>query len=241
MSETPPLLFIHGSCHGAWCWRDVLAVCATRGIPAAAIDLPSHGSDPTPVCDVSLDSYVAAILAAIRTPVHLVGHSMAGYPITAAALKAPDKIRALTYLCAYVPEPGKSLVEMRRSGPKQPLAKALDISSDGLSFKFAPDRIRELLYHDCGSDALAFAAARLGPQAILPQNTVLPAGALPDTIARNYVICEDDRTIPPAYQREMAQRIPKENVYSMATSHSPFFADPAGLVDVLTAAQGALR
>lgn len=241
MSEMPPLLFIHGSCHGAWCWRDVLAVCAARGIPAAAIDLPSHGSDPTPVADVTLDSYVAAILGAIRTPVHLVGHSMAGYPITAAALKAPDKIRALTYLCAYLPEPGKSLVEMRKSSPEQPLAHALEISSDGLSFKFSADRVREILYHDCGPDALAFAAARLGPQAILPQDTPLPEGTLNATIARHYVVCEDDRTIPPAHQREMAQRVPEENVHSMATGHSPFFADPGGLVDTLESIQNSLR
>jgi pimeloyl-ACP methyl ester carboxylesterase len=230
-----PMLFIHGSCHGAWCWRDVLAVCAARGIPARAIDLPSHGADPTPLREVTLDRYVAAILDAAPTPVHLVGHSMAGFPVTAAAIAAPDRIRAVTYLCAYLPESGKSLVEMRKAGAEQPLAGALDVAADGRSFRFAADRVRDLLYHDCPPEALALAAARLCPQAIAPQQTPLADATLPAGVARHYVICEDDRTIPPAQQRHMARALPEADVYHMPTGHSPFFADPEGLVDMLQA------
>ena len=42
---------------------------------------------------------------------------MGGFPITAAAQKAPDHIAALVYLCAYLPRPGMTLAEMRKAGP----------------------------------------------------------------------------------------------------------------------------
>jgi len=84
-------LLIHGSCHGAWCWRDVLPELIGLGHTARALDLPSHGDDKTPIAEVTLDLYRDAILDAIDTPVVLAGHSMAGFPIAAAAEKAHEK------------------------------------------------------------------------------------------------------------------------------------------------------
>ncbi|MFP4275596.1 MAG: alpha/beta fold hydrolase, partial [Paracoccaceae bacterium] len=113
-------LLIHGSCHGAWCWRDVLPALAGLGHTARAIDLPGHGEDKTPVAEITLEGYRDAILAAIDTPVILVGHSMAGFPIAAAAEAAPERIARLVFLCAYAPRDGLSLVDMRREAPRQP-------------------------------------------------------------------------------------------------------------------------
>ncbi len=61
-------------------------------------------------------------MAALDAPAIVVGHSMGGYPITAAAERAPERVERLVYLCAYVPAPGMSLADMRRDGPRQPLA-----------------------------------------------------------------------------------------------------------------------
>jgi len=36
-------------------------------------------------------------------------------------------------------------------------------------------------------------------------------------------------TIPPEYQVEMTKDWPTDRVHTMQTSHSPFFANPAGL------------
>src|SRR5688572_19586009 len=98
-------LLIHGSCHGAWCWRDLLPELAARGHHARAIDLPGHGQDRTPVAQITLDSYVGAVLAAIDTPPILVGHSLGGITLTATAERAPERITRLVYLCAWLPDP----------------------------------------------------------------------------------------------------------------------------------------
>jgi len=226
-------LLIHGSCHGAWCWRDVIPALEALGHRVRAIDLPSHGADQTPIAEVTLDVYRDAILEAIDGPVTLVGHSMAGFPIAAAAQAAPHKIARLVYLCAYAPISGLSLVDMRKLATRQPLLDAIKKSDDGLSWEPILDKARATFYHDCPDEAVAFAKERIVAQAILPQATKLELGAAYEGVAKSYIRCADDRTIPPEFQSEMAKGFAPEDRYEMQTSHSPFFADPVGLAALL--------
>lgn len=222
-------LLIHGSCHGAWCWRDVVPALAALGHGVRVLDLPGHGADRTPAAQVTLRGYAEAILAAIPAPVTLVGHSMAGFPITLAAELAPEKIARLVYLCAYVPVPGLSLADMRRAGPRQPLLEAIAVAPDGVTFTFRPGKVAEKLYHDCPPETVDFALAHLCPQPILPQATPIATLDRCAGVERHYILCENDQAIPPEYQATMSGGFAPGHVTRMATSHSPFFADPAGL------------
>lgn len=231
-------LLIHGAAHGAWCWHRVLPALQALGHSARAIDLPSHGDDTTPPDQVTLDRYADAILAAMAThstpePTILVGHSMGGFPITAAAQKAPDHIAALVYLCAYLPRPGMTLAEMRKAGPRQPLAGSFQIDPTRTSFTFDPALAPALFYHDCPPEDVALAARRLCPQAIAPQETPLPDTARAESLPRFYIRCSDDRAIPPDYQATMAQGLPPAHVSDLPCSHSPFFAAPDALAQRL--------
>lgn len=226
-------LLIHGSCHGAWCWRDVLPRLVAAGHEARAIDLPSHGDDPTPLADVTLDGYARAILDAIEEPVILVGHSMAGFPISLAAEMAPEKVAKLVYLCAYLPVSGKTLVEMRRAAKRQPLLDAIIVAPDGVSMTIDPAKAVDKFYHDCPPDVAGYAVPRLCPQAIAPQATPITLGARFAGVDRHYIRCLNDRTIPPEYQEEMAATLPPGHVHCLQTAHSPFFAAPDKLAELL--------
>lgn len=219
-------LLVHGSCHGAWCWRDVLPHLHAAGHDARAIDLPAHGADRTPVADVTLDGYVEAILAALDGPAVLVGHSAAGFPISAVAERAPGRIRRLVYLCAYAPVSGRSLVEMRKAGPRQPLLDAIALAPDGRSFTIDPAKARDRFYHDCPDEAVAYALARLCPEPTLPQRTPVALGARYAGVDKHYILCEHDRTIPPEYQATMTETWPEGRVTRLPASHSPFFSMP---------------
>lgn len=74
--------------------------------------LPGHSdADSATAGGASLADYVAAVDAKLDetgTPALLVGHSMGGVVITQTAEEHPEKIRALVYLSAYLPENGKS-------------------------------------------------------------------------------------------------------------------------------------
>ncbi len=226
-------LLIHGSCHGAWCWHRVIPALEALGHTARAIDLPGHGLDHTPAASVTLDSYAGAILSALAGPTILVGHSMAGYPITAAAERDPRLIRALAYVCAYLPVSGLSLADMRRAGPRQPLAPAIRVDATRTSFAFDPAMADDLFYHDCAPEAQALARLCLCPQPILPQETPLTLTDRSQSLPRHYIRCSEDRAIPPEYQQTMARGLSPENVSVLPSSHSPFFSMPGALARLL--------
>ena len=178
---------------------------------------------------MTLEGYARAILDAIEAPVTLVGHSMAGFPITLAAQMAPEKVARLVYLCAYVPVPGMSLADMRRAGPSQPLLEAIEMAPDRTTFTFRPDMVEAKFYHDCPPGTVDFAQARLCPQPVAPQATPIDALDRWAGVEKHYILCEEDRAIPPEYQATMSAGFPPGRVTRMAVSHSPFFADPPGL------------
>ncbi|GAA6191512.1 alpha/beta fold hydrolase [Phaeobacter sp. NW0010-22] len=226
-------LLVHGSCHGAWCWRDVIPALSARAHTVRAIDLPGSGNDQTPVANVTLERCQDAILDAIRPDTILVGHSWGGYPISAAAEAAPSTVRALIYLCAYVPISGLSMVEMRKRAPRQPLVHAIERSDDELSYTVDDDQIEPLFYHDCTSETIAYAKAHLRPQAVRPQATPLVVTDRFANVPKHYIRCSDDRTIPPEYQQTMTADWPQDHVHVMDSSHSPFFAHPQTLTELL--------
>jgi pimeloyl-ACP methyl ester carboxylesterase len=227
------ILLVHGSCHGAWCWRDLLPELRALGHTPRAIDLPGHGDDPTPVNDVTLDSYADAVLAASTPQTVVVGHSMGGFAISAAAQKNPAAMARLIYLCAYVPAPGMTLADMRKQAPSQPLMPAVRMADDGKSFTLDPTMTEALFYNDCPPGAAEFAIPRLCAQAIAPTTVALPDTRRAESLPRSYIRCMDDRTIPPAYQVTMTQDWPDKDVYEMATGHSPFLTDPARLARII--------
>lgn len=222
-------LLIHGSCHGAWCWDRLIPRLAAHGHSVCAIDLPAHGRNSTPARDATLSGYADAILSAIAAPVILVGHSMAGFPITLAAQTAPDRIRTLVYVCAYVPRPGLSLAQMRRAGPRQPLAEAIRVAPDRASFTFDPAFIRAKFYHDCPPETVDLAARHLCPEPLVPQETAIADTSRAEALPRHYIRCTDDQAIPPEYQETMAASFAPGHVSTLPTSHSPFFAAPDAL------------
>ena len=75
--------------------------------------MPGHGRDRAALATVTLKSYadrICGIAAAQPEPVILVGYSMGGVAIRQAAENCPKQIRALVYVCAFLPSNGDSLM-----------------------------------------------------------------------------------------------------------------------------------
>ncbi|CUH54086.1 alpha/beta fold hydrolase [Shimia marina] len=231
------ILLIHGSCHGAWCWRDLIPALTALGHSPRAIDLPSHGQDTTPLSEVTLDSCAEAIVNALGENTVVLGHSWGGFPITRAAdlshARGQGHIARLIYLCAYAPWDGHALIDMRRAAPRQPLLHAVVKSDDGLSYTVDPAKTRAAFYHDCPTGTEDFANAHLSPQSIRAQSDKITLGEGQRLCPKSYIRCTDDQTIPPEFQVTMTESWPASDVYDMPTSHSPFFADPKGLAALI--------
>ena len=83
-STQPPLLFIHGAWHGAWCWRNFLPFFAQHGYAAHALSLRAHAGSPArpSLRRASINDYVddvAEVAGRLPAPPILVAHSMGGF------------------------------------------------------------------------------------------------------------------------------------------------------------------
>ena len=78
-------VLVHGSCHGAFCWEEVIKHMEKQGKRAYALDLPGHGDRIPERPNVRYDDYPNAVVEFIEgrdlNNVVLVGHSMAGIVI----------------------------------------------------------------------------------------------------------------------------------------------------------------
>lgn len=224
-------VLIHGAWHGGWCWDRVVPLLQAQGHTAIAPDLPGHGQDRTPPERVTLQAYtdaVCAVLDAQAEPVVLVGHSMGGVVITQAAEHRPDRIRSLVYLTAFLPENGKSLADYAQADEATLVFPNMVVSEDGTVASMRDEAVAEAFYGDCSPGDVAWARARLVPQAMQPVATpVRTSAARFGRVPRAYIECTRDRAMTPPMQRLMQRSLPCEPVFRMDTGHSPFLADPA--------------
>ncbi len=113
-------VLVPGACHGGWWYQPVVTELETRRHAALAVTLAGLGPDGmTGAGQVTLDTHIDEVTAALTAasdtagePVVLVGHSYGGTVITGAADRAPDRVRALVYLDAFVPDNGDSCWSM---------------------------------------------------------------------------------------------------------------------------------
>jgi pimeloyl-ACP methyl ester carboxylesterase len=193
------------------------------------MDLP--GADPAATFDTYAD-VVCAALSGSDDDVVLVGHSLGGLTIPLVA--ARRRVTKLVYLCALIPDLGRSWVDQIGEHPDMMLPgwdAALERDSDNRTVWTDLELTQALLFADCDESVAAAAITRLGPQAGL--------GRLPFTLAEfpaapcTSIHCADDQMINPAWSGRIARDRLGAEVIELPGGHSPFLSRPSALADVL--------
>jgi pimeloyl-ACP methyl ester carboxylesterase len=109
-------LLVHGGWHGGWCWKTVAGLLRAAGHEVYAPSLTGMGDRAHLLTrDIDLDTHVQDIVGLLQMEdlrdVVLVGHSYGGMVVTGASGKAPDRIRRVVYLDAFVAEDGKCALD----------------------------------------------------------------------------------------------------------------------------------
>ncbi|NIK61412.1 alpha/beta hydrolase [Kribbella shirazensis] len=218
---------IHGAHHGSWCWDFLVPELEARGHRALAVDLPAD--DPS----AGVSRYAEIALTAFEgadDDFVVVGHSLGG--LTAPIVAARRSARHLVFLTAPVPQPGQSFNDQARTEPPRAASGSDKIDNGDGTMSRTDDESIRLYYHDCSEERRRYALARLRRQSVAPHAEVSPLSSLPD-VSTTYIMCTDDRSLRPEYQRFMArERLGLEPV-ELVSSHSPFLSRPAELADVL--------
>ena len=229
-------ILIHGSWHSAWNWHKVVPLLEKQGHRAIAIDLPGMGRDKTPIQEVKMKTTVEKICQLIDSmegKVILVGHSKNGIMISQAAEYRPHKIDKLVYLAAYLIPNGKTQREYSLQDTGGVLKPYVTMYEDLNAHTLHPEIYKEGLYADCDDDITELAKILLSHEPV--ESGITPLQLTEEnygSVPRFYIECTEDKAVTPFIQRKMHTETVCEKVYSLPTSHSPFFSKPKELTDI---------
>jgi pimeloyl-ACP methyl ester carboxylesterase len=218
------IVLVHGGFVDGSGWEGVSALLTRRGYAVSIVQNPT----------TALAADVAAtnqILDEQDGDVVLVGHSYGGVVITEAGRH--PKVKRLAYIAAFAPDAGESVASLiANPSPGAPVPPILP-PKDGY------------LFLDKAQFAAAFAADVAPEKADFMARSQVPwgldalGGAATDPAWKSkpsvYLVATEDRMIPPAAQRQMAQRAGAA-VVEEAGSHAIYVSKPQAVADIIEAA-----
>ncbi|MEI7555896.1 alpha/beta fold hydrolase [Candidatus Chlorohelix sp.] len=93
--KSPPLLFIHGAMHGAWCWSEYFVpFFAQAGYPSYALSFRGHGNSEGQIEGTTLRDYledIRQVAEQLPEPPIMVAHSLGAFLILKYIEKYPIK------------------------------------------------------------------------------------------------------------------------------------------------------
>lgn len=191
----PSVVLVHGGFVDGAGWESVHRILTKDGYDVRIVQNPT----------LNLAGDVAAtrqIIAQADGPVVLVGHSYGGVVITEAG--NDPKVTKLVYITAFAPDEGESVASLIKDPPPGAPVPPILPPQDGF------------LFLDKAKFAASFAAdvepgkARFMADSQVPWGVDALAGAVSHPAWRIkpswYLVATEDRMIPPAAQRLMAQR-----------------------------------
>jgi pimeloyl-ACP methyl ester carboxylesterase len=111
-------VLVHGAWGGGWAWREVDKLLSARGQKVWRPTLTGLGErSHLASADIGLDTHIRDVVNLLvyenLHDVVLVGHSYGGMVITGVADRAPERVRRLVYVDAFLPESGESAMDIK--------------------------------------------------------------------------------------------------------------------------------
>ncbi|MEU2176333.1 MULTISPECIES: alpha/beta hydrolase [Nocardia] len=225
-SAPPTIVLVHGAFADTTSWDGVATRLRADGYRVVTPDNPLRG----PVGDAAA---VERTLSSIDGPIVLVGHSYGGAVIT--NVDDPD-VQAVVYIAAFAPREGEpiaiALDPIRFPGSRlQPPALALKPVDTGLDGYVEPAYFHEVFAQDV--DAATTATMIAHQRSIAATTNIEPSGpASWSTTPSWYLVSAEDRVIPPAAQRFMAERM-GAHTSEVTASHAVLVSQPAAVAAII--------
>jgi pimeloyl-ACP methyl ester carboxylesterase len=218
------IVLVHGGFVDGAGWEGVYNLLKKDGFNVSIVQNPT----------TSLADDVAAtrqILAQIKGPIVLVGHSYGGVVITEAG--NDPRVSKLVYIAAFAPDKGESVASLIANPPPGAPVPPILPPQDGFLFldraKFA-----DSFAGDVGAEKAAFMA-----DSQVPWGVKALEGAVTEPSWRKkpswYLVATDDRMIPPPAQQMMAKRAGATVVESKG-SHAVYVSRPEAVASIIKSA-----
>ena len=230
-SADKTLLVCHGAWSGGWSWKKMFPHAVAAGyrlvVPTyTGLGEREHLAHPA----IDLETHVQDILSVVKfedlNDIVLLGHSYGGMVATGVADRIPERITQLSYLDAFVPRDGQSLLDLNE--PARPTMEALAKSGD--SWRVPPNPTSP----DTAEADLEWLSKRRVPMPLKCFQMKLKLQHGEPAIPRSYIYAT---RIPPADTfGQFARRAKNEpgwRYFEIDASHSPNVTAPDALMKVL--------
>jgi len=227
----PTIVLVHGA------WADA------TGFDPEIRALRKHGfttvAFANPLRDLAGDAaYLADFLRTVTGPIVLVGHSYGGNVISVAAA-GNDQVRALVYFNGWMCDEGETQEQLLERfegslvGPSiRPVPFTGPDGSQGTDLLLAQEAFREAFAADVDPETAAVMAAAQRPYAAAAF-AAAPSGPLAwKTLPCWYLLGTQDKAIPPALQRFMAERA-DATIVEVPASHVSFVSQPEAATQLI--------
>ena len=230
-AETPTIVLVHGA------WADATGLDAEiRALQARGFRAIGFGN---PLRDLAGDAtYLAELLRTLTGPIVLVGHSYGGNVISMAAI-GNDQVQALVYFNGWMCDEGESQQQLLERfegslvGPSiRPVPFTGPDGSEGADLYLDPDAFGEAFAADVDSETAAVMAATQRPYAAAAFAAAPSGPPAWKTLPCWYLLGTQDRAIPPALQRFMAERA-NATIVEVAASHVSFVSQPEAATQLI--------
>ncbi|WP_282382849.1 MULTISPECIES: alpha/beta hydrolase [unclassified Pseudomonas] len=231
----PTVVLVHGAFADSSSWNGVVKILEKDGYPviAAANPLRSVKSDAQSVADV---------LASVKNPVVLVGHSYGG-PVISEAAYGNANVKALVYVAAFAPEKGETAAELSGRFPGSTLGPTLsapvELADGGKDLYIQQDKFHDQFAADVSPADAKLMAATQRPVTVAALNEAATEPAW-KTVPSYFVYGDQDKNIPAQALAFMAERAhSKQTVVVKGASHVVMVSNPKAVASLIETAAAA--
>jgi thioesterase domain-containing protein len=123
-------VLVHGSYHGGWCWRRAADILEGQGHKVYAQSLTGLGDRSHLLSkDINLETHITDIANLVTweglKDACLVAHSYAGFPAAGALEHIHDRVAAIVWLDAFIPENGQKQIDSASAYGRASMLQAL--------------------------------------------------------------------------------------------------------------------
>ncbi|MGW3627129.1 alpha/beta hydrolase [Streptomyces sp. NPDC000880] len=223
------VVLVHGGFVDGSGWQAVYNLLKKDGYSVSVVQNPT----------LTLDGDVAAtkhVIDAQSEPVILVGHSYGGAVITEAG-NSPN-VAGLVYIAAFAPDRDESVNSLIANPPPGAPVPPILPPEDGFLF-LDKAKFPASFAGDVDAEPAAFMADSQVPWGVDALNGTISEPAW-RTKPSWYLVTTEDKMIPPAAQRSMAERA-GSTVAEAAGSHAIFLSQPAVVAALIKKAASGVR
>ena len=226
-------VLVHGAWEAGWIWTPLAKILRAKGHEVFAPSLTGLGERMHLASRaVNLETHVADILAILDVEdlrdVTLVGHSYSGMVAGIVADRAADRIGTLIYLDAFIPAPGKSMLDLLPAERSATFEKLAAEAGDGWRIPALPAKDWDV----DDPEHIHMLESRSSPHPIATMRQKAQLSGMPDRVAKIvYLLAMGRRGSPfPAFAaKARAAGWPVEEI---ATHHFPMLSKPRETADI---------